>query len=622
MGFSDFVGHEDARLALLLNAIEPRCGGALLVGERGSGKTTLARLYRKLLPESTPFITVPLNVTEDALLGTIDIEATIKTGITKIQKGLLSRAHKGVIFVDDVNLLSPESVSLVLEINGRKENIMEREGFSARHPSDFIIISTMDPEEGLLSPHLLDRFGMCVFWEGLREKAGRILVVKKSMADHFCIDGASPPADDALRERIRNCREFLKRVTLSYDVMGYIADKCLENFVSGHRADVFLLYATKAYAAYCGETMAAFDHVDAVAPLVLMHRKRRFMQHEDERPQQHDQENKAHEKQNEKNQNRGDQPQNQPQKEQSDTAQLSAANESDSSNCDTSPRDTALREQVFDTGEAFSTKRFFLRQDRLKRISSGRRTKTRSKDKGGRYVRSILNGEADVAIDATIRASAPYQKIRDRRNMLVIHKSDMRYKQREKKTGHLVIFAVDGSGSMGAQRRMTEAKGAIQSLLMDCYQKRDKVAMLVFRKDKAEIVLPPTSSVENASRRLKEIPTGGKTPLTSGLLEAYALIKRFAKKAPETRFLLVIITDGRANHPLSELPIGQEIARASQLLSEIPTTDCIVVDTENKRTIIKADLAVTLAAHLSARYYTIEDLKADYLVEMVKREKD
>ena len=187
---------------------------------------------------------------------------------------------------------------------------------------------------------------------------------------------------------------------------------------------------------------------------------------------------------------------------------------------------------MFDTGEAFQTKRFFFRKDRLKRMSSGRRTKTRSKDKGGRYVRSILNGEDDVAIDATIRAAAPYQNIRTGDDMLVIHNRDLRYKQREKKTGHLVIFAVDGSGSMGAQSRMTETKGAIQSLLMDCYQKRDKVAMLVFRKDKAEIVLPPTSSVEHASRRLKEIPTGGKTPLGSGLMEAYALIKRYRKKGP------------------------------------------------------------------------------------------
>ncbi len=213
----------------------------------------------------------------------------------------------------------------------------------------------------------------------------------------------------------------------------------------------------------------------------------------------------------------------------------------------------------------------------------------------------------------------PIRNVRGRHGMLVIQDRDLRYKQREKKTGHLVIFAVDGSGSMGAQRRMIETKGAIQSLLMDCYQKRDKVALLVFRKDKAEIVLAPTSSVEHASRRLQEIPTGGKTPLSSGLMEAHSLIKRFAKKSPETRFLLIVITDGRANHSVSGLSPREEVMRIAQVLCETPSTDFIVVDTEDKSKFIRADLAVPLAEELNASYYTMDELKADYLVEMVKK---
>ena len=180
-------------------------------GERGSGKTTLARLFRKLLPEGGAFVTVPLNVTEDALLGTIDVEATIKTGVATVQRGLLSRAHDGVIFIDDVNLLSSESVSLVLETSGRKENIIEREGLSTRHPADFILLSTMDPEEGLLSPHLLDRFGMCVFWKSVSEKTGRIMIVKKAMADISASMDTPIRADAALRERIKNCGKFLEQ---------------------------------------------------------------------------------------------------------------------------------------------------------------------------------------------------------------------------------------------------------------------------------------------------------------------------------------------------------------------------------------------------------------------------
>ncbi|MGO9571131.1 MAG: VWA domain-containing protein [Desulfomonilaceae bacterium] len=620
MGFSDFVGHEDARLALILSAIEPRCGGVLFAGEKGSGKTTLARLFQRLLPEGTPFVTLPLNVTEDALLGTVDIEATIRTGKTVVQKGLFSRAHGGILFIDDVNLLATESVSLVLEVNGRRVNLIEREGISHRTDSDFMLVATMDPQEGFLSPHFLDRFGMCVFWEGLREKTDRILVVTRNLANRFALDAILSPSDEALRNRIRNSRSFFQQITVPDGVADHIAQTCFENAVSGHRAELFLYYAAKAYAAYCGDKKVTASHVDTVAPLILIHRTRQLVPPEEETSHDHDHEDKEKDKQSE-SKNTGNEDHSQSSKRSlAESDDSSRGNERDEFDPNSSPRETALREEVFDTGETFRTKRLSFRKDKLKRTSSGRRTKTRSNDKGGRYVRSILKAEDDVAIDATIRAAAPYQQLRNRHGMLVIHDRDLRYKQREKKTGHLVIFAVDGSGSMGAQRRMTATKGAIQSLLMDCYQKRDKVAMLVFRKDKAEILLPPTSSVEHASRRLKEIPTGGKTPLSAGLMEAYALIKRYGKKAPETRFLLVIITDGRANHTLSDLPARQEIMRIAQLLSETPKTDYLVLDTEDKSKFIKADLAVPLAALLNANYYTIEDLKADHLVELVKRE--
>jgi len=622
MGFSDFVGHEDARLALILNAIEPRCGGVLFAGEKGSGKTTLACLFQRLLPEGTPFVTLPLNVTEDALLGSVDVEATISTGKRVVQTGLFSRAHGGVLFLDDVNLLATESVSLVLEANGRRVNLIEREGISHRTDSDFMLVATMDPQEGSLSPHFIDRFGMCVFWEGVLEKTERILVIKKAMADRFALDAILGPSDEALRNKIQNSRNFLRKVAIPDEVADYIAQTCLENVVSGHRAELFLYYGTKAYAAYLGDRKATTNHVDEVAPLVLVHRRRQVLPPEEEASdaqgsggREKDKQSESRDRQNEHS---------------SQSTELSHAENNEDSRRDgrnefdpsASPRETALKEEVFDTGETFHTQRLAFRKDKLRRTSSGRRTKTRSNDKGGRYVRSILMGENDVAIDATIRAAAPYQHLRNRQSMLVIHDRDLRYKQREKKTRHLVIFAVDGSGSMGARRRMIATKGAIQSLLMDCYQKRDKVAMLVFRKTKAEIVLPPTSSVEHASRRLKDIPTGGKTPLSAGLMEAYALIKRYVKKAPETRFLLVIITDGRANHTLSDLPPREEIFRIAQLLRQTPSTDYVVLDTEDKSNFLKADLAVPLAARLNARYFTIEDLKAESLVEVVKREKE
>ena len=270
-------------------------------------------------------------------------------------------------------------------------------------------------------------------------------------------------------------------------------------------------------------------------------------------------------------------------------------------------------------GDAFKVRRISFRKDRKKRQASGRRTKTRVKGRGGRYVKSILTStERDIALDATLRASAPYQKLRGRDDRVLIEQDDLRFKQRERKMGHLVLFVVDGSGSMGSKQRMVETKGAIQSLLMDCYQKRDKVAMIVFRKDRAELVLPPTASVELAAKRLSVLPVGGKTPLAAGLLETHRLVKRVSLREPETRMVIVLITDGRGNQSLGENSPKDEVAQLARLLAEERGCDFIVIDTENKGNFLKVDKALTLAKDLEADYYTIEALRAEYLSQVVQ----
>lgn len=618
MGFSDFVGHEYARLSLVLNAIEPRCGGVLFAGEKGSGKSTLVRQFAKVLPEETPFVLVPLNVTEEALLGTIDVEYTIRTGTKKVQKGLFSRAHRGILFIDDVNLLATEAVSLVLEVNGRQQIILEREGLSATADASFMLVATMNPEEGHLSPHVLDRFGMCVFWESLREKSQRKLVIQRELDNRYCCAEPRSAADEALYNRILHCRDFLPQVVIAEEIANRIAELCMENGISSHRAEVFLFYATRAYAAYVGHRTASFEDVEIVAPLVLLHRQRQIVTPLQEPSATR--ESQYSDAPSSPSNNAPSDEQETGQKHHHPQTQFSSFTE-DRVDKDMSFSQGPAQEHVFGAGQPFPIKRLVFRKDRVRRVARGRRTQTNSKDKGGRYVRSILSKRDDVAIDATIRAAAPYQRVRNRCDILLIQESDLRYKQREKKTGHLVIFVVDGSGSMGAQKRMVETKGAVKSLLMDCYQKRDKVAMIVFRNAKAEIVLQPTSSVEHAARRLQEIPTGGKTPLSAGLLESYELIQRHAKKAPETRFLLVLVTDGRANQALSDLPVKEEVRRIARLIGELPHTDTVVVDTENKTSFLAANLALPLAAELDADYYTIENLKADYLVELVQKNK-
>jgi magnesium chelatase subunit D len=615
MTFSDFVGHEEAKLSLILNVIDPHCGGVVFAGEKGSGKSTLARLVKNLLPASTPFVELPLNVTEDALLGGIDIEETIRTGKRTFQPGILNRADQGVIYIDDVNLLPPEIVALVLESQGRGENIVEREGLTLRQGSKFMLMATMNPEEAVLSPHFLDRFGMCVFWEGLKEGSQKIEVIKKAMPGVFHRNPPHPP-DENLKVKIAIAKQRLNEVIVPSAIEDYIVQLGLGSYIAGHRGDLFLHRAARAYAAFSGEQEVTKGHVDAVMDLVLGHRRRILEQMEEKREenrQSTEQDLKSEKDDRRKQKSNGER-----------SEKMSSNAPAQDGSLDTAPqsRESSPKEEVFQVGNPFPIRRLVFRKDRVSRKASGRRTKTRLKEKAGRYVKSILRAkDDDIAIDATIRAAAPFQRTRGRRDILIVQREDLRFKQRERKMGHLVVFIVDGSGSMGAKRRMVETKAAIQSLLFDCYHKRDRVSMIVFRKDRAEVILPPTSSIELASRSLRDLPVGGKTPLSSGLLQAYRLIKQVGFKEPQTRFLFVLITDGRANQSMTDVPVDEEIKKMTRLLCELKYTDYIVVDTENKRNFVKTDLALQIALILEADYYTIENLRSEYLTDMVQVKK-
>jgi magnesium chelatase subunit D len=276
-------------------------------------------------------------------------------------------------------------------------------------------------------------------------------------------------------------------------------------------------------------------------------------------------------------------------------------------------------EEVQGVGRSFSVRRLFLRKDRIERKASGRRTATRSQGRGGRAVRSTFGPPSpDVALDATLRACAPFQQSRGRVDRLIIAQDDLRYRQRERRMRHLVLFVVDGSGSMGARRRMSETKGAVASLLADCYQQRDKVAMIVFRKDRAETILPPTASVALAQRRLAVLPVGGRTPLAAGLLEARRLIRSVRLKEPKTRVLAVLLTDGRANQGLSSAKPLEDARNAARLLASEEGCDFIVVDTEDEKDFLRTGLARKLAETLGAAYHTTASLRAEELAAVAR----
>jgi magnesium chelatase subunit D len=610
MNFSGFIGHEKAKLALILNAVDPHCGGVLFLGEKGCGKSTLARLFKRILPGGTPFAELPLNATEEAILGGMDLEEAIRTGRRCYQPGILKRAHGGFVYVDDVNLMANEILALLIHVQGRGANLVEREGLTLAHDADFQVIASMNMGDNSLSPHILDRFGMAVAWSRITEAPQRMAVVRASVA------GLTPAIDDgqdsALRDAILGAKTRLARTAVPAAIEEYIAARCTESLAAGHRAELFLRSAARAFTAFQGRSRVEQQDVDAVLPLVLDHRRRiaspppQEQEQDPPPPPQQDQQKK-------------DPPPPPPNDELPDehSPQDNVANDSPPK-----PRESAPLEQIFGVGETFPIRRLHFRRDRIMRGASGRKLKTLSRDKRGRYIRSRNRGSLrDIALDATIRAAAPLQQVRGAADRLDIRPEDFRYKEREKKIGHLAVFVVDGSGSMGAQRRMVAAKGAIESLLLDSYQKRDKVAMVLFRKDRAEVVLPPTSSVHLASRLLRALPVGGKTPLSAGLYAAYELVRLTMLREPEVRVLITLVTDGKANHSMTEAPPAEEVSRIVAMLRDMPFTEFLVVDTENKSSLVKTGACKKISAELGADYFPMDELRSDTLVSLIQSKK-
>ena len=595
INFSDFVGQENSKLVLILNAIEPACGGILLTGKKGTGKSTLLKAFKDIADSlDIPFIEVPMNVTEEALLGGIDIEETIRQGKRIYQRGLFCKANKGALVIEDINLFPNDILSLIFEVQSREENIIEREGIALKEPSKFVILATMNPEEADFSSHFLDRFGMCVIMDEVKDKEKRKEIIKLNLGY------LKQNNDNETIKKILKSRDFIKKVKVSDEIKEYIAELTLKEAVSGHRAELFLMYASKAYAAYLEEKEVKKEHVDAVAPFVLIHRKRLIENPQTEEQKQHNE----RERNSENKENKENKPKN-----------TSSSQFPEQGNLQERP--SSEKEEVFSVGDSFKVKRILLKRDRILREAFGRRTKTKIKGRGGRFVRSLIQKRDDIAISSTVRAAAPFQSIRGRKDHLIIKEQDLRYKEKERKMRHTVIFLVDGSGSMGVEQRMIQTKGAILSLLMDCYQKRDKVAMIVFRKDRAETILPPTASHELALKRLKEIPTGGKTPLSAGLMEAYKLIRLLKIKEPENRFLVLLITDGKANVSLRGKNTLEELQRICFMLKDFPFVDFIIIDTENKKGFMKIDLALRIAQWLGGRYFLMEKIKSENLIGII-----
>ncbi len=650
--FPAIVGQEEIKLALLLNAISPAIGGVLIRGHKGTAKSTAVRALSRILPDievvagcpfmcasssapeacphcatapearqstvrSASLVELPLGVTEDRVAGTLDIERALKSGEKHFEPGLLAAAHRGMLYIDEVNLLSDHIVDVLLDAAAMGVNYVEREGISVSHASNFILVGTMNPEEGELRPQLLDRFGLAVDVEAAHDIDMRTEVVRRRIAfdEHpsaFQQQWAEP--EQAEQQCLLKARHLLPEVRLHDDLLKMIAGICNDFGVDGMRADIVMYRAAVALAAYEGRTEVSEADIRRVAPLVLPHRRRQPFDEPNVDDQELDDSMERH---------RPNPPESQtslPPESDASSDPSEAEGEGAPEPPEPNGQGMAPEDKPASIGQTYAVQSLEgpLQQAAMQQRTTGRRSRKLG-GRTGHYVtsRPPQDRVRDIAIDATLRAAAPkmYERRLSEDNPVLIRSTDLREKVRESRSGNLILFAVDASGSMGARDRMIATKGAIMSLLLDAYQKRDQVGMVSFRGHDASIVLPPTSSVELAQQYLTHMVTGGRTPLAAGLAKASELLTRYRHRDRDMQPLLVLLTDGRANAALgSDDPVADSLRQATALCqAHVPA---LVVDTEQG--VLRLGLAQRLAQALGGICLRLEELAATTLAKAVR----
>ncbi|MFB8757065.1 putative cobaltochelatase [Streptomyces nigra] len=650
--FTAVVGQDDLRLALLLNAVSPAVGGVLVRGEKGTAKSTAVRALSALLPavpvvagcrfscdpaapdpgcpdgphEDTAgtlrparMVELPVGASEDRLVGALDIERALAEGVKAFEPGLLADAHRGILYVDEVNLLHDHLVDLLLDAAAMGASYVEREGVSVRHASKFLLVGTMNPEEGELRPQLLDRFGLTVEVAASREPDQRVEVVRRRLAyDDDPAGFAARWADEesAVRQRIVAARELLPSVRLGDGALRQIAATCAAFEVDGMRADIVMARTATALAAWAGRTDVLAEDVRQAALLALPHRRRR---------NPFDAPGLDEDKLDETLEEFGgpdDDPD--PDPDPGPDGPGGGGGQPDPGDAPQGDGDTAARPETGENGqphpgeqaparasEPFRTK--VLSVPGIGEGAAGRRSRARTehgRTTGARRPRGTLT---KLHLAATVRAAAPRQRARGRSGAgLVVRRDDLRQATREGREGNLVLFVVDASGSMAARQRMGAVKGAVLSLLLDAYQRRDKVGLVTFRGAAAEVALPPTSSVDAAAARLETLPTGGRTPLAAGLLRAHEVLRVERLRDPARRPLVVLVTDGRATGGPEPVALAGRAAR----LFAADGVASVVVDCESGP--VRLGLAGRLAAELGGTPVTLDELRADSIAGLVK----
>lgn len=625
--FAAICGMEKAKEAILLTLVNPFAGGLLLSGEKGTGKSTLVRSARELV--DAPWVEIPISITEDRLFGSIDTEEAIRSGHKKLLPGLIDEADQGIIYIDDVNLLRDDLLSAVLNIREAGSYRLERDGLSEERQTSFTVLAVMNPESGTLSASSLDRFGLFAEADPSYDDETRLEIIRRVLdfeKDGLAFRAKWQEETDALKKKIRDARAALSLVEVSSAMIQLAAVYTLKAHVAGHRADIYLIEAARAKAALEGRKYVLPKDLEKAAEFVLPHRMRKAEEQQaepaEEMPQEHPEEDNKPQQEEEQQTPQDNEFSHPPevQPPQMDTEDADDSNhEQNEDNAQMSNPRGQSRERIDDADLHVNLPPMWIEpsKDRKPKKGSGKRSLTMTDLMQGRYVRAEIPKAktSDIAFDATLRAAAPYQKARPSNGCaVVIRKDDLRSKIREKRTGNIFLFVVDASGSMGARERMKTVKGVIFKILLDAYQKRDRVGMVAFRKNQAEVLLPVTRSVDFAQKKLASMPTGGKTPLAKGLLKAEDVLDMLYRQDANQDPVMILITDGRATSPLNKgtNPVTDALEEAKRIgRRNIPVA---VIDTESG--FIKLGLAKKLAKAMGASYFQVDKISEDQLLHI------